>query len=168
MRRRKMEEEKREIRGSNTPTEDVDRVVRNHVWISLVAGLVPAPVIDFLGITGIQLNMLRRLSNAYGIPFSAHMGKNILGSLVGGSFAPSLTVSLLKGIPFLGLAAGMFTMSITAAACTYSVGKVFIQHFASGGTFLSFDPEKVRVYYQEMFKEGEQIATEMKRKRKTV
>lgn len=163
-----MEEEKLEIRESNTPTEDADRVVRNHVWISLVTGLIPVPIIDFLGITAIQLNMLRRLSNAYGIPFHTNKGKNILGSLVGGSFAPSLTVSLIKGIPFLGLAAGMFVMSITAAASTYAVGKIFIQHFASGGTFLSFDPEKVRGYYQEMFKEGEQIATEMKRKRKTV
>ncbi len=162
-----MEEEKLEIRESNTPTEDVGRVVRNHVWISLVVGLAPAPVIDFLGITGIQLNMLRRLSDAYGIPFHAHLGKNILGSVVGGSFAPSLTFSLIKCIPFLGLAGGMLTMSITAAASTYAVGKVFIQHFASGGTFLSFDPEKVREYYQEMFKEGGQIATEMKRKRKT-
>ncbi len=87
--------------------------------------------------------------------------------MVGGSFAPSLTFSLIKCIPFLGLAGGMLTMSITAAASTYAVGKVFIQHFASGGTFLSFDPEKVREYYQEMFKEGGQIATEMKKKRKT-
>ena len=158
-----MEEEKLEIRGSNIPTEDVGRVVRNHVWISLVVGLAPAPVIDFLGVTGIQLNMLRKLSNTYGVPFKAHLGKNILGALVGGSFAPSLTFSLIKCVPFLGLAGGMLTMSITAAASTYAIGKVFIQHFASGGTFLSFDPEKVRGYYREMFKEGEQIAKEMKK-----
>lgn len=159
-----MEKEKLEPKGLNTLTEDVDQIVSNHVSISLAASLIPVPIIDFLGITAIQLNMLKRLSNAYGIPFSAHMGKNILGSLVGGSLPPSLTVSLLKGIPFLGLAAGMITMSIMAAASTYAVGKIFIQHFASGGTFLSFDPEKVRGYYQEMYKEGEQVATEMKEK----
>ena len=33
------------------------------------------------------------------------------------------------------------------AGAAYAVGKVFIQHFASGGTFLTFDPEKVRAHY---------------------
>ena len=28
-----------------------------------------------------------------------------------------------------------------------SVGRVFIQHFASGGTFLDFDPESVRKHF---------------------
>ena len=27
------------------------------------------------------------------------------------------------------------------------MGKVFIQHFESGGTFLDFDPDKVRSYF---------------------
>jgi len=161
-----METEKMEIVKSGTPAEDAGRIVKNHVWVSLGMGLLPLPLIDFLGITGIQLNMLRRLSNAYGIPFSRHMGKNVLASLVGGGFPPSLSLSLYKAIPVLGMAAGMLTMSVTAGASTYAIGRVFIQHFASGGTFLSFDPEKVRGYYMKMFKEGEQVAQEMKKARK--
>jgi hypothetical protein len=39
------------------------------------------------------------------------------------------------------------------------VGKVFVQHFESGGTFLNFKPEEVRAYYQQMFKEGEKAAS---------
>jgi hypothetical protein len=37
------------------------------------------------------------------------------------------------------------------AAFTYAVGKVFQQHFASGGTFLTFDPEKVKGYFASQY-----------------
>ncbi len=47
-------------------------------------------------------------------------------------------------------------------ACTYAVGKVFSRHFAEGGTFLSFDPEEARAFYEEMFKEGQEVAAELK------
>ena len=42
---------------------------------------------------------------------------------------------------------------------TYAAGRVFHQHFASGGTFLTFDPDKVREYYAQMLEEGKTIAT---------
>jgi len=38
------------------------------------------------------------------------------------------------------------------------VGKVFVQHFESGGTFLSFDPEKVRSHFEEELKMGKAVA----------
>ena len=44
-------------------------------------------------------------------------------------------------------------------ATTYAVGKVFIEHFESGGTFLDFDPEKMRDHFQELYEEGKQLAT---------
>jgi hypothetical protein len=34
-----------------------------------------------------------------------------------------------------------------AAGLTWAVGRVFIQHFASGGTFLNLDPHQVREYF---------------------
>jgi len=42
------------------------------------------------------------------------------------------------------------------------VGKVFMQHFASGGTFLNFNPDEVKEYYSQMFQEGKQVAADMK------
>ena len=142
---------------------DADRIVRDHVWVSMGVGLLPVPFIDLLGIAAVQLHMMRRLSQVYGIPFSQSAGKSVIASLVGGSLAPSLSIIVLKSVPILGPAAGMLTSSATAGATTYALGKVFIQHFASGGTFLTFDPEKVREYYGEKLKEGEQVAARMKR-----
>jgi hypothetical protein len=36
------------------------------------------------------------------------------------------------------------------------MGKVFIQHFESGGTFLTFDPQQVRDYYAQQFEKGKE------------
>ena len=33
---------------------------------------------------------------------------------------------------------------------TYAIGTVFYQHFAFGGTFLTFDAEKVKVFFMEI------------------
>jgi hypothetical protein len=45
------------------------------------------------------------------------------------------------------------------------VGKVFARHFAEGGTFLSFDPEKAKAFYEEMFKEGQEVAADIKKEK---
>ncbi|MCI5140318.1 MAG: hypothetical protein D3909_00955 [Candidatus Electrothrix sp. ATG1] len=65
-------------------------------------------------------------------------------------------------IPLAGHAVGLVAMPITAGATTFAVGKVFNQHFSSGGTFLTFDPEKVRDYYNSMFEKGKNVAAKMK------
>ena len=144
-----------------TPEEKVKKIVRNHVAASMAVGLVPIPLVDFVGVTGIQLNMLRSLAKAYSVPFSKDKGKNVLTSLIGGGASLPIGVafgSLVKLIPVIGQTTGALAMPATTGAMTYAVGKVFIQHFASGGTFLTFDPEAVRAYYAEMLKEGEGVA----------
>jgi uncharacterized protein (DUF697 family) len=150
--------------GSETK-EQADRIIRNHMLTAMGVGLIPLPVVDMVGITGVQLNMLRRLSNTYEVPFTEHKVKNILTSLVGGGSVLPLggaLSSFVKMIPVVGQAMGAITMPITAGAVTYAVGKVFHQHFASGGTFLTFDPDKVREYYTQMLEEGKAAATKAK------
>ena len=90
---------------------------------------------------GVQIQMLRKLSEIYGVPFSDNMGKSVLASLAG-SLIPASTAtttamgvgSLMKGMPGVGTMVGALTMPAFSAGATYIIGKVFIQHFASGGT----------------------------------
>ncbi|MCI5218653.1 MAG: DUF697 domain-containing protein [Candidatus Electrothrix sp. LOE2] len=145
--------------------EKGERIIRNHLLTAMGVGLIPFPVVDMVGITGVQLNMLRRLSNTYEVPFTDHKVKNILMSLIGGGSTLPIgrtLMSLAKMIPVAGQAIGAVTMPITAGAVTYAVGKVFHQHFASGGTFLTFDPDKVREYYNQMLEEGKAFASKAK------
>ena len=53
-------------------------------------------------------------------------------------------------------------MPVFSGAATWAIGKVFIQHFASGGTFLDFDPKKVKDYFMDLFKQGQEIAHNLK------
>ena len=147
------------------PQVDIEKMIRNHVWGSMGLGLVPIPWIDFLGLTGIQLNLVRKISKTYDIPFSQDKVKNTIYSLVGGVLPISLgtpLISLVKTVPIVGQTFGAVTMPILAGASTYAIGKVFYRHFAAGGTFLTLDPEKVKEYYAEMFQEGKLVAGNLK------
>ena len=44
-------------------------VDRFAVW-SGVAGLIPVPIVDFVAVGGVQVQMLRRLSQTYEVPFN--------------------------------------------------------------------------------------------------
>ncbi len=152
-----------EISGEVTKPE-LDRLIRHHVWASIGVGLVPIPLADMVALTAIQINLVRKIAKAYEIPFLRDKVTNILGALVG-SIIPShagvpLAASIAKTVPVIGSTAGAVTMPVIAGAATYAVGKVFVQHFASGGTFLTFSPDKVKDYYAEMLKEGQEIAKE--------
>jgi uncharacterized protein (DUF697 family) len=127
-------------------------VDRFSLW-SGAAGLVPLPLVDVFAVGGVQLYMLRRLSEIYGVPFSENRGKSIIASLAGSllpaSAATSTAItigSLVKAIPGVGTVIGVFTMPAFSAAATYAIGKVFIQHFASGGTLLDFNPPDYREF----------------------
>lgn len=145
--------------------DSANKTIRNHVLSAMGVGLIPIPVIDLLGISGVQINLVRKLANIYEIPYTRDKIKNILTPLVGGAIpvmSGTTMISLFKAVPLIGQTTGALAVSITSGAVTYAVGKVFLQHFASGGTFLTFDPDKVKDYYEEMVKEGREVAADLK------
>lgn len=124
-------------------------VDRFSLW-SGAAGLIPVPLVDIVAVGGVQLEMLRRLSEIYNVPFSDNRGKSfiasIAGSVIPASTAAGGVTSALKAIPGLGTVIAAFTMPAFSACATYVIGKVFIQHFASGGTLLDFNPPDYREF----------------------
>jgi uncharacterized protein (DUF697 family) len=124
-------------------------VDRFSLW-SGAAGLIPVPLVDIVAVGGVQIEMLRRLSEIYNVPFSENRGKSVIASIAG-SVIPASTAaggvtSALKAIPGLGTVIAAFTMPAFSACATYVIGKVFIQHFASGGTLLDFNPPDYREF----------------------
>src|SRR5436190_13512113 len=93
--------------------------------------------------------MLRRLSEIYDIPFSENRAKSILTSLAGAVAPASVataTGSFIKALPGIGSVIGALTMPLASAGATWVIGKVFIQHFASGRTLLNFNPPDYRAF----------------------
>ncbi len=149
--------------------DSANDLVKKWMWWTMGAGLIPVPFVDLAAVSGVQLKMLSDLSELYGIKFSENKGKSIisalLGSIVPNSLAGGSVGCILKMIPFFGTVLGGVSMSLFSGAATYAIGKVFIQHFESGGTFLDFDPVKVRDYFNSKFEEGKTVAREMEEKK---
>lgn len=132
-------------------------VVRNHTLLSAGVGVVPFPLIDMAAMLTLQLLMIRKLAKIYDIPYAGQRVKAAVAGLIGGFDAGYLGYGALKLFPLLGFFS-YAAMPAFNAGISYAIGRVFIQHFESGGTFLDFDPKKVRAYFQEQFREGKQNA----------
>src|SRR6516164_7864658 len=123
-------------------------VNRFAVW-SGVAGLIPLPVVDVVAVGGLQVQMLRRISQLYNVPFSENRGKALIASLAGALIPASSAMgaaSAMKAVPLLGTLAGGFVMPVLSAGATYAIGKAFIEHFSTGGTLLDFNPPDYRQF----------------------
>jgi uncharacterized protein (DUF697 family) len=115
-------------------------LVKKYMWWTMGAGLIPIPFVDLVAVSGVQIKMLKDISVIYEVKFNENAGKSIisalLGSIVPNALASGGIGSLIKLIPIVGPLAGGVSMSIFSGAATYAIGKIFIQHFEAGGTFL--------------------------------
>jgi uncharacterized protein (DUF697 family) len=135
--------------GAENRDEVASKLVDRFALWSGVAGLIPVPIVDAVAVGGLQIQMLRRISQIYDVAFSDNRGKAVIASLAG-SMIPTTSgigaASLLKAVPVLGTIASGFVMPVLSAGATYAIGKAFIQHFASGGTLLDFNPPDYREF----------------------
>ncbi|OQY44233.1 MAG: GTPase [Candidatus Parabeggiatoa sp. nov. 2] len=140
--------------------------VRNYAMGSMAVGLIPLPLVDIAALTSVQLKMLHKLAGLYEIEFSKELVKSLVGALLGGVIpvtAATSLASMIKIVPVVGQASGAISMVAMGSAGTYAVGSVFIEHFESGGTFLTFEPEKVKEKFKTLFEEGKQAVTRKKK-----
>ncbi len=137
---------------SNERASSAEKSILKYTAASASIGVIPVPLVDIALLMGIQLKMIQSLSTLYEVPFSKHLAKSIIASLVGSSIPASFSSNLVRLIPVYGIAVGVISRSILGCTSTYSIGRVFIQHFESGGTLLSFDTEKMQTYYQQQLK----------------
>lgn len=164
-------EVKGEVKGSGVEAavklkdhDALETVRRNTLW-AMGVGLIPMPGLDLIGVTGVQIKMLNELSRLYKVDFSEHRAKSILSALAGGlgalAVAP-LFSSLIKVIPIVGQTAGLVSLPLSAGAFTYAVGKIFVQHFSTGGTLLDFDPAAVREHFRREFESAKKTVQDLK------
>jgi len=142
-----------------------DTLVKDHMLMSAAVGLIPAPGIDLLGGIAIQLALLKRLADLYGVPFSESAARGIIMSLLGaigtGGLAAGIFFSAFKLIPGAGTLFGVVSMPIAMSAVTYAIGKLLITHFELGGTLRDFDVAANRKYFRDLLQRGRQVASEI-------
>jgi uncharacterized protein (DUF697 family) len=132
-----------------------EEIVQIAMGWSSGASLMPLPGLDLAAMLGVQIKMLSAIAALYGIPFRSEMVRPLIAALIssGGAYAlASPAASLVKLVPIVGPLASAVAMPSLAVASCYATGRVFIEHFESGGTFLNFNPVKARASYAEKMK----------------
>ncbi len=154
------EEQRNEDRGH---CEDLCRdraalarsTVKYYAAWSFGAGLVAIPVVEMLAVVGVQVQMLRKLSDIYGVEFSEHVARNVLMALLGGIAAETVGAGiarpLVRSIPGIGTILSVLTVPAVSVASTYAVGEVFIQHFEKGGSLLDFRSESMKEKFKSAY-----------------
>ena len=128
-----------------SPLVAANDLVRNYTMIGLSPAILPIPLLSGLVLAGLQLRMLQQIAKFYDVEFSRDIGKSLIATLVGSGLPSALAISF---VPVVGRLVGAVGMAMLGGASTYALGKVFIQHFESGGTMLTFDPERMRAHYE--------------------
>lgn len=148
--------------GKSDKAKHADTIIRNHIaWSMGASFLVPIPIADIFAVGALQLDMIRQLCRAYGVPFSETQGKAIVSALTSSTLAKAGARSLIKLVPGLGTLIGGITVSIFNGASTYALGEVFKRHFETGGTILDFDVEGLKNMYKEKFEKGKEVAKDI-------
>ena len=135
------------------------RTVNKYAIGSMAVGLIPFSYLDFSALSTIQIKMLRHLTKQYDVEFSKETVRSLIASLFGSAVSVTAAASLAKLVPVVGQVSGMISMAVLGGTGTYAVGKVFIEHFESGGTLLNFDPEKMKEKFQALLEEGKQFVS---------
>lgn len=144
---------------ATAPVTESLRIVSRHSKIAAAVGLLPGGLLNFVGVFAVQVPMVWRIARAFGQNVSKEQARGVLLSLF---------TSVVPGI--VGQGAGIAIASIPAAvagtvvyfvatpilayALTRAVGNVFIMHFESGGTLLTFDPKAFTEYFVNEFKKA--------------
>ena len=103
-------------------------------------GFFPSAMVNTVAVVALEVKMIGDLARIYDFPVPKKLVMyKMLISLISSLGAVYLTVKsrvLFKGVPLLGHAVYVGTMSVAGGAAMYAVGKIFQEHYASGGTFL--------------------------------
>jgi len=141
-----------------------ERIIRNHIFLSMAAGAIPVPLVDFGAVTAIQLDMLQRLCSNYGIDYKEHVGKTFITAISGTTLA-RYGASMLKVIPGIGSILGGLSMSIMSGASTYAVGQVCVNFLKSKSSLENFDKEAAQKMYKEEFEKGKEVVKKMEKEK---
>jgi uncharacterized protein (DUF697 family) len=148
--------------GSVSETDAVaesGRIVNLYSKIAAAAGLLPGGLLNFGAILAVQVVMVWRISQAFGHTEGRERVRGSILSLFG-SIVPTglghgagLAIAAIPAM-IAGTVVYFVATPILAYAMTRAVGNVFIMHFESGGTLLTFDPKAFGEYFVNEFKKA--------------
>jgi len=112
------------------------KIVNRYTLLSGGMGLIPTALLYQVAVGGVLSKMLYDLCGLYGTHMSKQKNKAIVAAILGGAHSEWISVylgsSIRKILPSLAAVGHPVVRPVVAAGITYSIGKLFIQHFESG------------------------------------
>lgn len=153
----------------NAPTQEAKDLVKRYMWYSGGVGLIPVPMVDVVGVTALQIKLVHDLADMYNLPFNKEIARSIIATMLAGATTGALasgTAQFFRSVPVIGGILGFSTIGLYAMGTTYAIGHIFIQHFEAGGTLLTFQPAKMKTYFDELYTNGREVANSMMKGKK--
>ena len=136
-----------------------DKIINEAVLATAGLGVILIPIVDFVGFVALQLRMMKKLSDLYGVEYSKDRGLKIVTSLIGGAL-PILgalpLASLVRGIPIVGWSLGAASVSMLGSATTYAIGQVVLKRYEEGGTLFDMDMAEAGNVFREHYEKGKE------------
>ena len=128
------------------PAAQALAIVRHYTILCAESMWIPFWWASSPSITALQLKMLEEVSRVYGVEVSRDRTTALVASLGGGGLSLIMSrhpVSLavkawVMGIPIVGIPLRFGTGPAIMAGYTWLLGRSFVTHHESGGTYLDF------------------------------
>ena len=139
------------------PISHSEDIIINHVGVAMAAAVIPIPLADVAAVTWVQLDLVRKPAERYGVDYDPLRGRAAVLSLAGAGIA-RLGASLVKSIPGVGSLLGGATQVALSGASTYALGEVYKEHFETRGSLEDVDFDALRERYRAAVERGREIA----------
>lgn len=128
------------------------KIVKEWAKYSAVGAVVPAPIIDAGVIAFCQIKMVEKICSVYNIRIRNQVVTTIVTALLGGGMTTYLISatgkSLLKSLPFVGVAISILGEPSAAYCTTVAIGHAFIEHFEATGSLSGADKDIILIYFK--------------------
>lgn len=148
-----------------------EKIIKNHVLMSLGIAAIPIPMIDVILIYYVQMDMIKQLSQVYTKPYYSLSGKAYVSALATTSVA-RMGASLIKAIPGVGSIMGGVSSVVISGSSTYALGQVTARFFQDHIELSDIDMDLAKELFNDEFEKGKNIVKgwmkEKEEKKKTM
>ncbi len=147
----------KEKKKAKARMKEAEEAIRSHVVWAAGAGLMPLPLVDLVGVTAIQIGLLKNLARIYEVDYTGAQGKAFVSALTGSTLA-KIGSSAVKALPGIGALLGGLSMSALSGASTFAIGTVALQQLRrEGPDFLEVDLDRAREAYDAALELGKEF-----------
>ena len=106
-------------------------IIEKYIYKVGANAVIPIPVVDLAAVILKQTEMLRKLAETYDVDYDEYLAMDVVRKVWraynGFTMGAIVLGSAAKVVPILGSAVGMGTVGFSAAASTYTLGKLAVE-----------------------------------------